>query len=358
MKNIIRDIVAILFLSLVLCQIVLSQDSAKIVKESTEPCRLSKADLPVRAGIKLGASVAEMRKVFPAMAESSRSPFRGTTAFTVKSAISNISLIVLAFSQHDSLVGYSLYYEPKKWKSIDEPFKRASNEMGIVFPRESQTLWLKGKDETITVDCSDFASVSRFGPLSEDPAGVSPERTFFFSIADNSTLGSVPKRSDSTDVKVQPQDKPFSFPAEPAEYTITFPGRPTIKTIETETGPVDQATLVLPDGSGLRAEYGPASPETLATMAGLPDQKLRDMGLMIGKTAGYILTTSSVGRTELGLILIVKGNKVLNGRSVNFEHRIFYGKRSIMTVITSGSTSEYSTKQMLEFLDSLKRTLE
>lgn len=88
----------------------LGQDSVKIIKDSSQPCLLTKATLPITGNLKLGSSLSELKKEYPELRAADTSPIPNTTAYLTVSPFSNISHILLVFSSENKLVSYTLVY--------------------------------------------------------------------------------------------------------------------------------------------------------------------------------------------------------------------------------------------------------
>ena len=148
------------------------------------------------------------------------------------------------------------------------------------------------------------------------------------------------------------------FPQDNPEYTVEFPKNPTLKTIQTEIGSVKQADFVSDDSSIFRAEYGSATPEQTDAIKNASEEQLTQVGISLGKMVGYTGVTVTSGKSNLGTYIKLRGYKMINGSSYVIEHLMYYGKRSIMTIVTAAKATDYPTQNINDFIRSLKRKFE
>lgn len=354
----------LLFLTLVtfFCP-TLAQDSAKIVRDSSQPCLLTKATLPVTGNLKLGSYLSELNKEYPELSEAENSPFPNTTAYFTASPFSNISRILLVFSPENKLMLYTLYYTSQEWASIEEPFKQATILLKLSISKNSWTIWRENEKETITVICKDFGLVSKLSPLKRGQTNNSKLKNFSLTVSDKSVASSL-SENKQTNIqrrqvvpKVTTESSSNVFPQNDSEYTVEFPQKPTIKTVQSELSPVEQANLVLGDNL-FRAEYGIATAEQMSVIKNATEEQLSQIGLAVGKMVGYTGISVTAGKTNLGTYIKLRGYKIVDGTSYLIEHLVYYGKRSIMTVVTGAKATDYPTTNINNFINSLKKKFE
>lgn len=357
--------IALLFLifGLYVCP-TLGQDSVKIIKDSSQPCLLTKATLTAVGNLKLGSSISELKKEYPELRASDASPFPNTTAYLTVSPFPNISNILLVFSTGNKLVSYTLVYSSQQWISIEEPFKQAATSVKITVSKNLWTIWSENDKETITVTCKDFALISTLSPLKNAQTGGAKLKRFLFTVSDKSLAEGFTGQTQSNNQRSQNVPKITAdgssnvFPQANSEFTVEFPQKPTIKTVQSEMGPVEQANYVTDDYNIFRAEYGTATAEQLSVMHNATEEQLLQIGMALGKLVGYTGSTVTSGKTNLGTYIKLRGYKIIDGVSYLIEHIMYYGKRSIMTVVTGAKATNYPTTKIYNFINSLKKKFE
>lgn len=357
--------IVLLFLLLILSlPPIFAKDSVKITKDSSQPCLLTKAALPVTGGLKLGSAFSELKKDYPELSAVDTSPMPNTTAYLTISPFSDISHLLLVFSSENKLVSYTLVYPSQKWASIEMPFKQAMTSLKLSVARSSWTIWSENEKETITVTCKDFGLVSTLSPLKNNQTANTKLKRFLFSVSDKSVLNGFAENKQSNDQRRQTVPKitvdssSTIFPQANSEFTVEFPQKPTIKTVQSEMGTVQQADYVSDDYNIFRAEYGSATTEQLSAVHNSTEEKRSQVGIAIGKMVGYSGITVTSGKTNLGTYIKIRGYKVIEGNSYLIEHLMYYGKRSIMTVVTGAKATDYPTKNINSFIYSLKKKFE
>lgn len=341
-----------------------AQDSVKITKDSSQPCLLTKATLPVTGSLKLGASLSELKKEYPELRAADTSPMPNTTAYLTVSPFSNISHLLLVFSSENKLVSYTLVYPSQQWISIEVPFKQAMTSLKLTVSRNSWTIWSENEKETITVTCKDFALISTLSPLKNEQTNGAKSKRFLFSVSDKSVADSFTGNTQSNNQRRQNVPKTVVdsssniFPQANSEFTVEFPQKPTIKNVQSEMGPVEQANYVSDDYSIFRAEYGSATTEQLSAIHNATEEQLSQVGIALGKIVGYTGISVTSGKTNLGTYIKLRGYKIIDGVSYLIEHLMYYGKRSIMTVVTGAKATDYPTTKIYNFINSLKKKFE
>lgn len=357
--------IALLFLVFVLSVCLTSgQGSVKIIKKSTQPCLLAKATLPTIGNLKLGSPLSELKKEYPELQVADASPFPNTTAYVTVSPFPNISNLLLIFSTGNKLVSYTLVYPSQQWISIEEPFKQAVKSVKLTVSNNLWTIRSENNKETITVECKDFALISTLSPLKSAQTGGDNLKRFLFTVSDKLLTEGFTGQTQSNNrgnQRIPPiiADRSSNFfPLANSEFTVEFPQKPTIKTVQSEMGPVEQANYVSDDNNLFRAEYGTATAEQLSIMHNATEEQLSQMGITVGKLVGYTGSTVTSGKTNLGTYIKLRGYKMINGVSYLIEHIMYYGKRSIMTVVTGAKATDYPSTKINNFKNSLKKRLE
>lgn len=337
----------------------IAQDSVKITRDSTQPCLLTKVNLSVVGKLKLGSNLSDLKTEYPELRATESSPIQNTTAYLTNSPFSNISHILLVFSSENKLVSFTLVYSSQKWTSIETAFNEATNSLRITVPKNSLTVWLEGKKDTITVDCKDFAIISTLNPIKVESINSVQLKRFTFTISDKSVINNFTENTQTQDKsKNKTENNSKIFPQYEAEYSIEFPKTPTIKTVQSEIGAVEQATFVSDDRSVFRAEYGVATVQQLSAIVNASEEELKQTGIKIGRMVGYTGVTVTSGKTNLGTYIQLRGYKVINGTSYLIEHLMYYGKRSSMSIVTGSKATDYPTTDIKNFINSLKRKFE
>lgn len=189
-------------------------------------------------------------------------------------------------------------------------------------------------------------------------------KRFLFSVSDNSVVDSFTGNTQSTNQrrqnvpKITADNSSNIFPQANSEFTVEFPQKPKIKNVQSEMGAVEQATYVSDDYSIFRAEYGTATTEQFSAINNATEEQLAQVGMDIGKMFGYAGVSVTSGKTNLGTYIKLRGYKIIDGGSYLIEHLMYYGKRSIMTVVTGAKATEYPTTKIYNFINSLKKKFE
>lgn len=341
-----------------------AQDSVKTTKDSSQPCLLTKATLSVSGNLKLGSSLSELKKEYPELRATDTSPVPNTKAYLTVSPFSNISHLLLVFSPENKLVSYTLVYPSQQWTSIEVPFKQAMTSLKLAISRNSWTIWSEKEKETITITCKDFALISTLSSLKNGQINNAKSKRFLFSVSDKSVVDSFTGNTQSNSQGRQNVPKTLVdsnsniFPQANSEFIVEFPQKPTIKTVQSEIGLVEQANYVSDDYSIFRAEYGTATADQLSTIHNATEEQLSQVGMALGKIVGYIGITVTSGKTNLGTYIKLRGYKIINSVSYLIEHLMYYGKCSIMTVVTGAKATDYPTTKIHNFINSLKKKFE
>ncbi|MBA4121167.1 MAG: hypothetical protein H0X72_01715 [Acidobacteria bacterium] len=323
---------------------------------------LTKATLPITGNLKLGSYLSELKKEYPESRAAESSPIPNTTAYLTVSPFSNISHILLVFSSENKLVSYTLVYPSQQWTSIEEPFKQATTSLKLTISKNLWTIWSENEKETITVTCKDFALISTLSPLKNGQ--TSGAKRFLFSVSDKSVAESFTGKPQSNNQrrqnvpKITVDSNSNVFPQANSEFTVEFPQKPTIKNVQSEMASVEQANYVSDDYSIFRAEYGTATAEQLSAINKATEEQLTQVGMALGKMVGYTGISVTSGKTNLGIYIKLRGYKIIDGVSYLIEHLMYYGKRSIITVVTGAKAIEYPTTKIYNFINSLKKKFE
>lgn len=337
------------------------QDSVKVIKNSSQPCLLTKAGLPVVGNLKLGSSLSELKKEYPELLVTNTSLFPNTTAYLTVSPFSGISHLLLVFSTEDKLISYTLVYPSQQWTSIELPFKQAMESLKLAVSRNSWTIWRENEKETITVTCKDFALISTLSPLRNEQTNDAKSKRFLFSVSDNSIAAGFTENNQSNNQRRQNtqtnKTDSYIFPQSNSEFTVEFPQEPIIKRVRTDFGDADEATVTT-DDSVLRAEYAILTAEQIATINNATEDQLTQIYLAVGKMFGYSGVTATISNTNLGKLIKLRGYKVIDGISLMIEHFMYFGKKSAITLVTAGKADNYPTASVYKFLNSLKRKLQ
>ncbi len=325
---------------------------------------LTKATLPVTSSLKLGSYLFVLKKEYPELRTAESSIIPNTTAYSTVSPFPNISHILLIFSPENKLVTYTLIYRSQQWTSIEEPFEQAITSLKLTVSKSSWTVWSENDEESITVNCKDFDLVSTLSPLKNAQTGGTKLKRFLFSVSDNSVADSFIDKPQSNNQRSQNVPKitvdssSNVFPQSNSEFTIEFPQKPTIKTVQSEMGPVEQANYVSDDYNIFRAEYGTVTSEQISVITGATEEQLIQVGMAVGKLVGYTGISVTAGKINLGTYIKLRAYKIRDNVSYLIEHVMYYGKRSIMTVVTGSKASDYPTTKINNFKDSLKKKFE
>lgn len=329
-----------------------------IVKATTS-CRLTRSSLPIIGGLRLGDPVAKLRAVYPdVQAMAGTPPGNLARGFVVREPRNDVDGLLAGYSATDALGTYAIRFAAQKWSSPEEALKQVIDGIGVQIPKSAWGLYRDDDDgsDVIMISCDGFvirASVSE----RVDPT----EKGFTFIVMDSAlsrgqTQGKIPGLGRSVSIPVirSANNQPFAFPASNSEFKVTFPSTPSIRTVSSDYGTVEEATAATTD-STLRAEYGIMSEEQRVAAKTGSDEVLRQGGLQAARTFGYSNATVSVTNTQLGRKVVVRGYKTLQGIPVLIEHHGYYGDRTIMTLIVASKSSEFPTLSISEFLRSVKR---
>jgi hypothetical protein len=349
-----KSISLILLIFCCLFASVAGQDSVKISKDSTQPCLLMKANSKVVGGLKLGSSLSSLKNEYPELRVTEPSPIPNTTAYLAASPFSGISNLLLVFSNKNALVSYTLVYPSQQWNSIEIPFKQAITSLSIPVSKDSWTIWSENEKESITVNCKDFALISTLSPVKND-RGRTGQKRFLLSVSDKSVVDNFTENKQANNSKPQVDVTAKLFPQNNSEFIVEFPQKPTIKTVQSEMGSVEQADYVSDDYCIFRAEYGNATTEQLSAIHNATEVQRSQVGMSIGKMVGYTAISVTSGKTNLGTYVKLRGYKLIKGDSYLIEHLMYYGKRSIMTIVTGAKATDYPTPQIDSFINSLKK---
>jgi len=319
------------------------------------PCLLAKSNLSSISDISLGADYSALKKVYAEMIPATSSPFANTTAYYIQNPLSNVSLIAVMFSTNNKLVAYSVYYQPQQWNSIEEPTEKLIDSLKLAIPKTMWDFWKENGKESITVECKDFGLYTSLKQEKDKE-----KKVFLFTVIDKAFA-----RKATTEPKlISPKklsipaitssnNSSYLFPQKSSEYTVEFPEKPTFKTLYTEAGTAEQATVITND-SVLRVEYGTLTAQQINGVVNSSEDQFNQVGLSIGKMVGYTGTSVSSGKTALGRYLKIRGYKITEGSSTLVEHLIYYGKNSVITLVTASKAENYPTKTITTFIETLK----
>ncbi len=165
-------------------------------------------------------------------------------------------------------------------------------------------------------------------------------------------------------VQAQVQRRPptFKFPETESEYTVLFPGKPTIRQIYTAEAEGLEARLSLPESVGLRAEFAQLSAEQARSLVNLTIEAKKNLNERRIKNAWEYAETSGLKRAAVrvedddrGWCVSVRGYKEFNGVPFIYETKFFYGKHSVMFLTAAAPSSRFPTPAISKFYASLKQ---
>lgn len=329
-----------------------------IVKATTS-CRLTRSSFPIIGGLRLGDPVAKLRALYPDLQEIAGAP-PGNLArgFIVREPRNDVQGLLAGYSATDALGTYAIRFAAQKWSSPEEALKQVIDGIGVEIPKSAWGFYRDDDDgsDVVMIYCDGFivrASLSD----SADPT----DKGFSFIVMDSAlsrgqTGGRIPSLGRSINIPVirSTNNQPYAFPANNSEFKVTFPSTPSVRTISSDYGTVEEATVATRD-STLRAEYGIMSEEQRVAAKTGSDEVLQQGGLQAARTFGYSNATVSVTNTPLGRKIVIRGYKTIQGVPVLIEHHGYYGDRTIITLIVAAKSSEFPTESVSKFLRSVKR---
>lgn len=151
-----------------------------------------------------------------------------------------------------------------------------------------------------------------------------------------------------------PKETTYRYAPEGCEFEVTFPSKPTFRKVQMEAALEEEATLTTVD-SMLRTEYATLSEKDFRAYQMASDSEIRAVFLSLGKESGYSSISVAVENSKLGREVVLRGYKTIQGVSVLYEHIMYFGKYSAITLVVMAPSKSFPTSDITAFQNSVKR---
>ena len=145
----------------------------------------------------------------------------------------------------------------------------------------------------------------------------------------------------------------YTFPKKSVEFVVTFPAKPKIKKISANGISATSAKLVLADDELIKADVTEISEAVAAKIERFNETELASAAWNHGRDNGYEGLTVTTGKTDIGRYARMQGYKTISDVRVMYEAHFYYGKRQVLILYVVCKSSEYPTKAISKFLNSL-----
>jgi len=144
----------------------------------------------------------------------------------------------------------------------------------------------------------------------------------------------------------------YTFPKKSVEFVVTFPAKPKLKKISAKGVSGTSAKLVLADEI-IKADVTEISEAVSAKIERFSETELASAARNHGRDNGYEDLTVTTDKTDIGRYARMQGYKTISDVRVMYEAHFYYGKRQVLILYVISESSEYPTKAISKFLNSL-----